>query len=87
MIINVHNQSYQVLTKLTNSGENRFPFSHSGDKRGGSPSTTWFNCSNTVFHLGYGKRPVAISINVIPNDQTSERTSYPLPRFGSILSG
>ena len=50
---------YQVLTKLMKSGENRVL---SLSKLGASPFTTCVNCSNTLVHFGYGKRPVATSI-------------------------
>jgi len=47
----------QVLTKSINSVENRASLRH-----GGSPWTTCVSWSNTLFHFGYGNRPVAVSI-------------------------
>uniref|UniRef100_A0A6B0U7Z6 Putative secreted protein n=1 Tax=Ixodes ricinus TaxID=34613 RepID=A0A6B0U7Z6_IXORI len=76
----------QVLTKSTNSMVKQFPFSL-GLSCGGSPCTTWVSCSKTLFHFGYGNRPVATSIKVIPRLQTSDLTSYPMPLAGSIRSG
>jgi len=46
-----------VLTKSINSGENRTSL-----RQGGSPWTTCVSWSNTLFHFGYGNRPVAVSI-------------------------
>ena len=40
-----------------------------------SMNFTWVSWSKTEFHCGYGNLPVAISISVIPNDQTSLRMS------------
>lgn len=84
--MNKTSTAYHVLTKSTNSSENSIP-SKEAANRGGSPCTTWNSCSKTLPHFGYGKRPVATSISVIPKDQTSLRTSYPLARWGSIRSG
>jgi len=63
--------NYQVFTKFTKLGEKLLEACN----RGGSPWTTWHNCSKTELHLGYGNLPVATSTRVIPKDQTSERTS------------
>ena len=67
-------KTHQVLTKSTKMGVKVYPLELLVSL-GGSPCTTWLNCSKMEFHLGYGNFPVEISINVIPRDHTSDLIS------------